>query len=203
MILVPSYKGSFHPCSFYMRVPPRSLQCTSISPMRWPERCYVFAWVVSSSWNLDKLRHCGPIGVFTFYCVIKITGISIEASEDKTMSPKLPPRCMTPGVSISCILRLRPASLQCILLIKARPNDRNISTQRNSTLFAQHLQAPAKRSQYLNATNSNIVDRNMLHAFGHLVGPCCDMLSIGNRTWLVRTPGRNIVARTCPNDYNI
>ena len=158
-----------HPCSFYMRVPPRGLQCTSISPMRWPERCYVFAWVVSSSWNLDKLRHCGPIGVFTFYCVIKITGISIEASEDKTMSPKLPPRCMTPGVSISCILRLRPASLQCILLIKARPNDRNISTQRNSTLFAQHLQAPAKRSQYLNATNSNIVDRNMLHAFGHLV----------------------------------
>ena len=136
MILVPSYKGSFQNFQrtslfFLYESPPRGLQCTSISPMCWPERYYVFAWVVSSSWNLDKLRHCGPIGVFTFYCVIKITGISIEASEDKTMSPKLPPRCMTPGVSISCILRLRPASLQCILLIKARPNDRTISTPRN------------------------------------------------------------------------
>ena len=39
-----------------------------------------------------------------------------------------------------------------------------------------------KRSQHLNATDRNIVGRNMLHAFGHPVATCCDMLRVKNRT---------------------
>ena len=49
-------------------------------------------------------------------------------------------------------------------------------------MLAQHLQAPAKRSQHLNATDRNIVGLNMLHAFGHPVATCCDMLRVENRT---------------------
>ena len=44
------------------------------------------------------------------------------------------------------------------------------------------LQAPAKRSQHLNATDRNIGGRDMLHAFGHPVATCCDMLGVENRT---------------------
>ena len=50
--------------------------------------------------------------------------------------------------------------------LKPRSNDSNSSTQHIPTLLAQHLQAPAKRSQHLNATDRNIVGRNMLQAFG-------------------------------------
>ena len=39
-------------------------------------------------------------------------------------------------------------------------------------------QAPAKRSQHVNATYCNIVGRNMLLAFGHRVTMCCDMLGV-------------------------
>ena len=38
--------------------------------------------------------------------------------------------------------------------------------------------APAKRSQHANTTCPNIVRRNMLRVFGHLVATCCDMLSV-------------------------
>ena len=68
---------------------------------------------------------------------------------------------------------------------KLRPNDGNISTQHFPTLLGQLLRAPAKRSQHLNATgptDRNIVGRNMLHAFGHPVATCCDMLRVENRT---------------------
>ena len=77
----------------------------------------------------------------------------------------------------------------------------SISTQHIPTLFAQHLQPPAKRSQQLNATDRNLVGRNMLHAFGHLVqhlAACCEL-----KIKLVRMPRRNIVARTWPKDCNI
>jgi len=66
--------------------------------------------------------------------------------------------------------------------LKPRPNDRNISTQHIPTLLAQHLQAPAKRSQHYSTTDRNIVGRNMLNAFGHPVATCGDMLGIENRT---------------------
>ena len=46
--------------------------------------------------------------------------------------------------------------------MKPRPNYSNTSTQHIPTLLAQHLQALAKRSQDLNATDRNIVGRNML-----------------------------------------
>ena len=65
---------------------------------------------------------------------------------------------------------------------KPRPNESNISTQHIPTLLAQHLEAPAKRSQHLNATDPNIVGRNLLQAFGHPVATCCDMLRVENRT---------------------
>ena len=42
--------------------------------------------------------------------------------------------------------------------------------------------APAKRSQHVNATYRNIVGRNMLLAFGHLVATCCVLLA---QTWPV------------------
>ena len=66
--------------------------------------------------------------------------------------------------------------------IKPRPNDNNISTQHIPTLLAQHLQAPAKRWQHLNATDRNFVRREMLHAFSNPVATCCDMLRVENRT---------------------
>ena len=43
------------------------------------------------------------------------------------------------------------------------------------------LQAPAKRSQHLNATDHSIIARNMLHAFGHSFARCCNMLRVQNR----------------------
>ena len=50
------------------------------------------------------------------------------------------------------------------------------------TLLAQHLQAPAKWLQHLNATDRNIVGRNVLRAFGHPVAMCYEMLRVKNRT---------------------
>ena len=38
-------------------------------------------------------------------------------------------------------------------------------------------QAPAKRSQHVNATCHNIVGRNMLRAFGHCVAMCWVLLA--------------------------
>lgn len=64
---------------------------------------------------------------------------------------------------------------------KPRSNDCNISTQHIVTLFAQHLPAPAKRSQHLNAPYRSSVRRNS-----------CARLAI-----LLQ------IARTWPNDYNI
>ena len=60
-------------------------------------------------------------------------------------------------------------------------------------MLAQHLEAPAKQLQHLNATYRNIVGRNMLHAFGHRVATSCDMLRVENRT----------SAHAWANDYNI
>ena len=42
---------------------------------------------------------------------------------------------------------------------------------------AENRKAPAKRSQHANATYRNIVGRNMLRAFGHLVATCWVLLA--------------------------
>ena len=84
--------------------------------------------------------------------------------------------------------------------LKPQPNDRNISTQHIPTLLAQHLQAPAKRSQHYSTTYPTL-----------LGATCCVRLAILLQcvgTWvlkieLVCMPGCNIVARTWPNDHNI
>ena len=55
-------------------------------------------------------------------------------------------------------------------------------TQHIPTLLAQHLEPPEKRSQHLNPTDRNIVGRNILHAFGHPVATCWEMLRAENRT---------------------
>jgi len=56
------------------------------------------------------------------------------------------------------------------------------------------LKAPAKRSQHANATYPNIVGRSMLHAFGHRVAICCDMLDVvGSSLKMVK------FERTTPN----
>ena len=68
------------------------------------------------------------------------------------------------------------------ICLKPRPNDSNTATQHIPTLLVQQLQAPAKRSQHLNATDRNIVERNMLRAFGHTVATCCNMLRVENQT---------------------
>ena len=67
------------------------------------------------------------------------------------------------------------------LSLKPQPNDHSISTQHIPTLLAQHLQAPVKQSQHLNATDHNIVESNMLYAFGHHVATCCDIELVRNR----------------------
>ena len=85
--------------------------------------------------------------------------------------------------------------------LKPWPNDINTSTQHIPTMLAQHLQAPAKRLQHLKGTDRNIVAGNILDAFGHPVATCCDMFEL--KIELVYLPGRNIVARTWPNYYNI
>ena len=59
---------------------------------------------------------------------------------------------------------------------------------------------PAKPSQHLDATYPNIAGRSML-PLATPVATCFGML--GMRIELVRMPGRNIVAPTSPNDYNI
>ena len=48
----------------------------------------------------------------------------------------------------------------------------------SSNIHARTCKAPAKRSQHVNATYCNIVGRNMLHAFGHHVAKCRDMLGV-------------------------
>jgi len=80
--------------------------------------------------------------------------------------------------------------------LKPRPNDDNISTQHIATLLAQHLQVPAKRSQYFSTTYRNIVGSNILRAFCHPVATCWVL-----KIELVRMSGCNIFARTWPNDY--
>jgi len=42
--------------------------------------------------------------------------------------------------------------------------------------------ARVKRSQHANETYRNIVERNMLRAFGHRVTMCCDMLGVVGST---------------------
>ena len=89
-----------------------------------------------------------------------------------------------------------------VLLSFGRPraNDSNISTRHIPTLLAEHLQAPAKRSQQLNATDRNIVGRNMLHAFWP---PWWHVLR-HVASWISNyMPGCNTVGRTWPNDHNI
>ena len=74
-------------------------------------------------------------------------------------------------------------------------------TQHIPTLLAQHLQAPAKRSQHFSTTYRKIVGCNMLRAFGQPVATCCDML--GMKIELVFMPGCSIVVQSWSNDYNI
>ena len=77
-----------------------------------------------------------------------------------------------------------------------------MSTQHIATLFFQHLQAPAKRSQHLNATYRNIVGRNVLSAFGHPVATCRDMLGVENRT-SAQHCCTNLAKRLQHRSYNI
>ena len=89
------------------------------------------------------------------------------------------------------------------MTLKPRPNDTNISKQHIPTLLAQHLQAPVRQSQHLNAIYRNIVGCNMLHTFGYPAtterfATCCEL-----KIEIARMPRCNIVARTWPNDYNI
>ena len=65
------------------------------------------------------------------------------------------------------------------MTLKPGPNDHNISTQHITTLLAQHLHAPAKRSQHFNITLSK-------HCWvQHVVciwPPCSNILGIENQT---------------------
>ena len=80
--------------------------------------------------------------------------------------------------SFAFLLRTIFASLARVH--EPRPNDDKFSTQHIPTLLPQYLQAPARRSKHLNSTDRNIVGRGMLHAFGHPVATCCDMLRVEN-----------------------
>ena len=45
-------------------------------------------------------------------------------------------------------------------------------------VVTNNFKAPAKRSQHANTTYRNIVGRNMLRTFGHLVATCCNILGV-------------------------
>ena len=102
------------------------------------------------------------------------------------------------NVVICCVEMLRPFGLSLSKSFKPQLNDRSISAHHIPTLLFLHLHAPAKQSQHLNPTYRNIVGCNMLRAVATLlrrVVACC--------VWkfeLVRMRGRNIVARTWPNE---
>ena len=51
-------------------------------------------------------------------------------------------------------------------------------TRANAHWVIHGFKAPAKRSQHANATYRNIVGRNMLRSFGHLVAICWDVLGL-------------------------
>ena len=75
--------------------------------------------------------------------------------------------------------------------------------------MGQFSKAPAKRSQHVNATYRNIVERNMLRAFGHHVEMCCNMLDfVGSSLKLVKfeptTPNMSQhIATRWPNARNM
>ena len=77
------------------------------------------------------------------------------------------------------------SKLSCCRLRLLSPGQTIATYQHNISQYCwtrQHLQALAKQSQHFNATDRNIAGHNMLHAFGHPVATCCDMLRVENRT---------------------
>ena len=99
------------------------------------------------------------------------------------------------NVWICCVKMLR--SLTGDREAKQRLNDHNIS-QHGVTLLAQHLQAPAKRSQHFNATLLGATFCARSATLLRRVATCWVL-----KIELVRMPGRNIVARIWPNGYNV
>jgi len=68
-------------------------------------------------------------------------------------------------------------------LMKVNRSCCKFSKTENSSVYKTFLKifiiitkAPAKRLQHVDATCRGIVGRNMLHAFGHPVATCCDVL---------------------------
>ena len=134
------------------------------------------------------------MGQFPFFCPVKWTP-QLPLSGRDSGQQKYKIHDKNPPEMTNNFLNTFSTTLT---VLKPRPNDRNISEQHIPTLLVQHLQAPAKRSQHLNATYRNIVGRNMLRTFGHPVATCWVL-----KIELVRMPWRTIVARTWPDDYNI
>ena len=62
--------------------------------------------------------------------------------------------------------------------VKSKNSSLPVAVRISKTRVLKLPKAPAKRSQHANATYRNIVGRNMLRAFGHLVAMCCDMLGV-------------------------
>ena len=97
-------------------------------------------------------------------------------------------------VPLATLLRCVATCWVLLAQMKPRPNDSNITTQHNPTLLAQYLQAPAKRSQHLNATDRNIVERNMMHAFGHPVTSWKSNYYAWSHAILLHEPGQTTTA---------
>ena len=110
-----------------------------------------------------RRKQCSTVAIIVYLKAYPITSYQSDSVEHHA-------RAMVKSVFIS------EGNCPGVQFLKLRSNDRNISTQHIPTMLAQHLQAPAKRSQNLNATDRNIVGRNMLHPFSHHVATSCDML---------------------------
>ena len=81
------------------------------------------------------------------------------------------------SVAMCCdVLGVVGSNLAIFKVEPATPNTSQQGGQTHATCCAQ--QCCAKRSQHANATYRNIVGRNMLRAFGHLVATCCDVLGV-------------------------
>ena len=76
---------------------------------------------------------------------------------------------------ITCV---EEVSMRKIFRIRVNVRTKFLSLFYSELLRITMYKAPAKRSQHANATCRNIVGRNMLHAFGHRVAMCCDMLGV-------------------------
>ena len=82
----------------------------------------------------------------------------------------------------SSLKMIKFSSNICGYCMRPRPNIATFQHNIPDHCWSRYLQAPAKRSQHLNAAYRNNVEHNMLCAFGCPVVTCCDMCGVAKQT---------------------